>query len=773
MTIYGATSNDFLPWDDALMVGDLNGDGLDDLILGTFFGDGPLEARVWAGEAYIIFGSSSFPATIDLNTSGEDVTIYGATAADYLTYQGSMTVGDLNGDGLEDLILGANRADGPLDARSDAAGEAYVIFGSASLPATIDLASSDEDVTIYGASAGDLLTRAEALTVGDLDGDGIDDLVLGAFLADGPSETRTDAGEAYVIFGSSSLPATIDLATSDEDVTIFGASAGDRLSWSALNVGDFNDDGLDDLLLGANEADGPSEGRTNAGEAYVIFGSGISTTSTVSEADPSGDPLPEEYGTARTIIDFDSGDSSSLTTVTLTREDTAVVVPDLTAIADVTWDISTDRTSLTADVTFEYLESEITGLDESMLAVYSGSTVSGPFTRLPTLLDSSLNVATVFGLTGFSIFILIDVTDIDGDTLPDLFETNTGNFVSVNDTGTNPFDEDWDEDGLLDGHEVLLFITDPYVFTADSDSDGLPDIVETNDGNFIDPAHTGTNPSIPDTDEDTLLDGEEVVELGTNPNEPDGDTDGDGLLDVVETNTGIYLGPADTGTDPNSVDSDGDTLEDGDEVLSFGTDPTNTDTDRDGLPDNWEQTHGFDPLVPNGSEDPDGDGLTNFGEYTNNTNPNNAHSDIDGVIDGEEVALGTDPNDPGSVPQDAKWVDFGYPDGGSGTFSQPFNTLTEGIAAAPWNGLIRIKADPARNWTSEIAPIGGKKVRIKAVNGIARIGITTGVGKMAAESPATKIQRSFPTLLHNFLRTLRDTFKGSERPLHLESEGEL
>ena len=110
--------------------------------------------------------------------------------------------------------------------------------------------------------------------------------------------------------------------------------------------------------------------------------------------------------------------------------------------------------------------------------------------------------------------------DTDGDGLIDLFETNTGTFVSASDTGTDPNDPDTDDDGLDDGVETNTgtFVsatntgTNPLV--ADTDSDGLDDGVETNTGTFVSATNTGTNPLLSDTDGDTISDG---VETGLDP----------------------------------------------------------------------------------------------------------------------------------------------------------------------------------------------------------------------------------------------------------------
>jgi M6 family metalloprotease-like protein len=109
------------------------------------------------------------------------------------------------------------------------------------------------------------------------------------------------------------------------------------------------------------------------------------------------------------------------------------------------------------------------------------------------------------------------------------------------------------------------------------------------------------------------------------------DADQDGLVDAVER---------ELGTDPKNPDSDGDGLNDGDEVNRYGTNPLNADTDNDGLPDGKEVQLGTDPLSP----DSDGDGLTDGREIQLGTNPLAADSDADGLKDGDEVdRYGTNP----------------------------------------------------------------------------------------------------------------------------------
>jgi hypothetical protein len=105
------------------------------------------------------------------------------------------------------------------------------------------------------------------------------------------------------------------------------------------------------------------------------------------------------------------------------------------------------------------------------------------------------------------------------------------------------------------------------------------------------------------------------------------DSDADGLVDAVETDTGVYVDQTDTGTDPN-----------------------NPDTDGDGMPDGWEVGNSLNPLADDSSLDADGDGLSNLDEHLRGTDPLVADTDGDGYTDGIEVAQGYDPLDPTSHP---------------------------------------------------------------------------------------------------------------------------
>jgi len=198
-----------------------------------------------------------------------------------------------------------------------------------------------------------------------------------------------------------------------------------------------------------------------------------------------------------------------------------------------------------------------------------------------------------------------------------------------------------------DGYQVRVLATvlfSGYDTTVDSDGDGLADVVETETGVYNGPTDTGTHPALVDTDTDTMPDGWEVAN-GLDPCVDDaaGDADGDTL-----TNGSEYAQRC----DPQEGDTDGDGLNDGGE-LSYGTDPHLGDSDGDGMLDGWEVDHGLSPTddgstdVANGPYgDPDGDGLLNHFEAALGTDPNASDSDDDDLSDSvEHNTLGTNPLD--------------------------------------------------------------------------------------------------------------------------------
>ena len=329
--IVGADAGDMRSDLPALVTGDFNGDGTADILLGARFGDGPDNRRQDAGEAYVIFGSPGMDAIVDLREGDQDITLWGsapgdnlgfaAAAADlnadgiddiivgapfaapggavYVFFGGpqlptevdlagqspdvllespspssffgdSLAAGDVNGDGIQDLIVGATFAALPEgDAAGSQAGAVYAVFGSDDWPAALSMADGEYGLAVFGAEALDEL--GDTVASGDVNGDGVDDILMTAEAADGPGNARDVAAEVYAVFGSPALAGDRFVARGQQDLTVLGADAHDTIGFS-LASGDVTGDGIDDLVMGARNDDGPDNQGDEVGAVYVLPG---------------------------------------------------------------------------------------------------------------------------------------------------------------------------------------------------------------------------------------------------------------------------------------------------------------------------------------------------------------------------------------------------------------------------------------------------------------------------------------------------------------------
>ena len=266
--------------------GDVNGDGFDDLIIGNPSTDS-LDPDGFAGEVYVVFGKATgFDASFELSSldGSNGFRLGGIDPFDGIGRSIS-SAGDVNGDGFDDVIIGSHSA-------NNSAGESYVVFGKASgFDASFDLTSLDgiNGFRLDGIDEFDASGRSVS-SAGDVNDDGFDDLIIGASnsIVDG----KVGTGESYVVFGKAAgFGASFDLGSLDGS-NGFRLDGVDRLDASGSFVssaGDFNGDGVDDLIIGAPRADpgginfDPS-GVDFAGETYIVYGGGFPNNAPVASA---------------------------------------------------------------------------------------------------------------------------------------------------------------------------------------------------------------------------------------------------------------------------------------------------------------------------------------------------------------------------------------------------------------------------------------------------------------------------------------------------------
>ncbi|MEQ8549484.1 MAG: T9SS type A sorting domain-containing protein [Cyclobacteriaceae bacterium] len=220
--------------------GDINSDGFDDIIIGTGV------CNFCPGRSYIYYGSSSPDLMPDLvlpgSKYGDDN--FGFSVSD---------AGDVNNDGYDDVIVGA-----PYAVGRNRGGLAYIYFGGATPDSLVDLSFSAEGwLDNFGGSVSG---------AGDINGDGIADVIVGA---SGNDAGGNSSGRAYVYFGGVTLDTLADLI-------ITGSKAEDRLGLAVSGAGDVNNDGYDDLLIASDPS---GSGLSNhQGHVSIYLGGSLPDT---------------------------------------------------------------------------------------------------------------------------------------------------------------------------------------------------------------------------------------------------------------------------------------------------------------------------------------------------------------------------------------------------------------------------------------------------------------------------------------------------------------
>jgi len=727
MRVFGDDSADSLGAgiSDAIAFGDVNGDGFDDMVMGSPFANS--SASVTGGAVFVIYGSSNLPAAaVNLNTDGAisaagETRILAASEGQMLGH--SVACGDVDGDGLDDVIIGSPNG----NAQGPGTGEVVIVYGAKTLPGTVvDLAQATDKTTILGdnlqertgwsVASGDinadgnddviigapgaspgashqggtvfvipglaglrgttidlntdgaigaaLETRifgdrggdqaGSSLASGDINGDGFDDVIIGADRAN--TLFTADRGAAYVIYGGNSLAGTIiDLSSTTDTV---GPAGETRIhgrvanSWLGASVasGDINNDGFDDIVMSATGITGAGD-NFQVGEVYAVYGNSTLPATVVDLNRPPGtfgdtritgteEFVAFGFSVASADINADGFDDLILgapQSVPPGSVDNAAVndglvfifqgsqtlagqqltdpreVADLMVVRDNPGDLWGYSTEAGGDLDRngvpEYAASAKLGDNPSIggdnnagysVAIF-GATTAGSSTRTEHSITGDAPP------TDFGPVIRAEIDYASGST------TSTDDVTLTRSTATTPpqaavsvLPVQWQLSSDRNDFtaDISFSYTDAELGTADegrlvvfASSTGAADSWVMA-GNFQEQDLMSNEITVIGIDSFSLFIIAEAVP-DVNP-----DTDNDGLMDSQESSLG---------TDPNNPDTDNDGLNDGAEVNIHGTNPLKADTDGDGVDDNTEIASGTNPLIA----DSDGDGVADNGVDNN------------------------------------------------------------------------------------------------------------------------------------------------------------
>ncbi|MCL4691360.1 MAG: FG-GAP repeat protein [Candidatus Hydrogenedentes bacterium] len=528
-------------------MGDLDGDGTSDVAVGTPYDD---DGGTDRGAVWILFLQPDGSVKAQQKISATAGNFGGALDDNDLFGSAIAPIGDRNGDGVNDLAVGAmNDDDGVTDF-----GAIWVLYlnanGTVSSYHKISATSGG-----FNAALGFFDNIGNSLaSIGDLDGDGSNELAAGAWNDD---DGGTNRGAVWILFLNPDGTLKSHQKISDLEGDFVPSLVNfDNFGTSVAGIGDLDLDGVPDIAVGAI---GDDDGGALRGAVWVLFLDADGTVKAHQKISNTqggfAGPLENTdwFGcSVAAISDLDNDGISDLVVGACGDDDGA---------------------SGSGAAYLIFMNGDGT--------VHNFSKISGTFGGLVGPLQTGDRFGSGVSLLG----------DLNGDGT---MELAVG--ASLDDSGGPGrgavwvlslegvvVNQDSDGDGLLDSDETDIYGTDPSI--ADTDGDGLTDGEEV--------LVYGTNPLLEDCDEGGIADGWEVLVDGTDPLNPLDDivdSDGDGLLDGVE----ITLAAGGDCPDPLVFDSDGDGLSDGEEYLTWQTSLCDPDTDGDGVDDGIDPT----PLVP-------------------------------------------------------------------------------------------------------------------------------------------------------------------------------
>lgn len=575
----------------AVSAADVNGDGVDDVIVGAPDADddcnGCYSISYSNGETYVVFGrvgQAPFPAEIQLSrllaSNGGDgshgFVVRGNQRDDRAGYDVS-GAGDINGDGIADIAIGAPYAEPNF---VDHAGTSYIVFGrdvahAGAFPAELELSD------LYAANGGDgstgfvlyeLNAHDETAIVtgpGDLNHDGIADVIIGSTIANSGC-CLASTGRTYVVYGRDTalagpFPAEFDLSSlfpqygGDGSLGFTAEGINERdFAGEVTTLGDVNGDGLDDFMISAPGAD--PAGRSGAGEVYVIFGRDAA----------QGDTFPVRFQFS-TLLPENGGDGSTGFVLYGVEPDDAIGRFDLASVGDVNGDGLNDIAFGSAGAAYVIL----------------GRRTLPPVIELSSLLQAN-------GGDGSQGFVLPGVRsgivaggDMNGDTIDDLLVRNPDDNAFVvfgRNADAGNFPPEFDVSTLLpenggDGSEGFVVVGAHNNFesvsgAADVNDDGIADLVLGDSHGSFHLDDPGVTYVIYGQAGDS--DGDEIANNVDNcrevPNQDQRDTDGDGFGNICDAdlNNDCIVNFADLGElETVFFTSDPDADFDGDGAVNF------------------------------------------------------------------------------------------------------------------------------------------------------------------------------------------------------------